>query len=220
MTDFAALRQRMVDNQIRPSEVTDHAVIRAFLAVPREEFVAPAERPFAYADRELRMHEFASGRMMMAPVQLARLVQELPRGGEVSVMVVGCGTGYSAAILARLCTRVVAVEHAESLAQEARTRLAALGAANVTVVTGALSAGWPEEAPYDAILVDGAVEFVPDALVEQLKPGGLLAVVERGERLSRAMLYERVDGGAARWPLFEAWTALLPGFERPREFVF
>ena len=220
MNDFAALRQRMVDNQIRPSEVTDHAVIRAFLAVPREEFVAPAERPFAYADRELRMDEFASRRTMMPPVQLARLVQELPRGEEVSVMVVGCGTGYSAAILAKLCTRVIAVEEDETLAQQARTRLAALGAGNVSVVIGPLPVGWPVEAPYHAILVDGAVDLLPDALIQQLKLGGLLAVVERDDRLSRAMLYERVDSGAAKWPLFEAWAAVLPGFERRREFVF
>jgi protein-L-isoaspartate(D-aspartate) O-methyltransferase len=221
MNDFAALRQRMVDNQIRPSEVTDHAVIRAFLAVPREEFVAPAERPFAYADRELRMDEPAgSGRMMMAPVQLARLIQELPRGEEVKLMVVGCGTGYSAAVLARLCERVAAVEEDQGLASQARTRLGALGITNVSVVAGPLPAGWPAEAPYDGILVDGAVEFVPDTLIRQLKSGGLVTVIEHGERLSRAMLYERVDGAAAKWPLFDAWAALLPGFERRREFVF
>ena len=135
-------------------------------------------------------------------------------------MVVGCGTGYSAAILAKLCTRVIAVEEDETLSQQARTRLAALGAGNVSAVTGPLSAGWPAEAPYDGILVDGAVEFVPDTLIRQLKSGGLVTVIEHGERLSRAMLYERVDGAAAKWPLFDAWAALLPGFERRREFVF
>jgi protein-L-isoaspartate(D-aspartate) O-methyltransferase len=222
MNDFAALRQRMVDNQIRPGEVTDHDVIKAFLAVPREEFVAPAERPFAYADRELRMDDSAGrARMMMAPVQLARLVQKLPRGPETKAMVIGCGTGYSAAILARLTGLVIAVEENEALAQQARRLLEGLGAANVSVVTAPLVSGHPAAAPYGAILADGAVEVVPDTLIGQLTPEGSLAVIERDERLSRAMLYERIRGGdAGKWPLFEAWAALLPGFERKQEFVF
>ena len=108
MADFAALRQRMVDNQLRTSEVTDRDVIRAFLTVPREIFAAPAERPFAYADRELRMAASAPDRRMMDPVRLARLIHALPRGPEMKAMVVGCGSGYSAAILARLVGSVVA----------------------------------------------------------------------------------------------------------------
>ncbi len=221
MNDFATLRQRMVDNQIRPSEVTDHEVIKAFLSVPREEFVGPAERPFAYADRELRMDGSAGPqRMAMAPAQLARLVQKLPRGPETKVMAIGCGSGYSAAILARLCGRVVAVEEDETLVRHARRLLEMDGATNVAVISRRLVAGHPAEAPYDAILVDGAVEVLPDGLIRQLKPDGVLGVVERNEGLSRAMLYERVGEGTAKWPLFEAWAALLPGFERKRAFVF
>ena len=105
---------------------------------------------------------------------------------------------------------------------EPATRAATMprNAANVAVVQARLTDGYPAEAPYDGILVDGAVEYVPDALIRQLKPGGLLAVIERGERVSRAMLYERVGEDAARRPLFDAWAPLLPGFERKREFVF
>jgi protein-L-isoaspartate(D-aspartate) O-methyltransferase len=219
MHDFAALRQRMVDNQIRPSEVTDHDLIKAFLEVPREAFVEPAERPFAYSDRELRLPA-ASERRMIDPVQLARLIQALQVGSQASVMVVAAGTGYSAALLARLAGRVSAVEEDETLAALAEEKLRVFGAANATVVRARLTEGWPAQAPYDAILVDGAVEFVPDALIRQLAPEALLAVIERDDRISRAMLYERVGERATRWPLFEAWAPLLPGFVKKREFVF
>jgi protein-L-isoaspartate(D-aspartate) O-methyltransferase len=220
MADFAALRQRMVDNQIRPSEVTDHDVIRAFLAVPREIFVEPAEQPFAYADRELRMAPSVPNRRMMTPVSLARLVHALPRGPATKAMVVGCGSGYSAANLAQLAGPIVAVEEDKLLAAMAREILARLGVANVSVVEAKLVEGFPGGAPYDAILVDGAVEVLPDALVAQLKAGGFLAAIERDERLSRAMLYEKVGEKAAKRSLFDAWATLLPGFERRREFVF
>jgi protein-L-isoaspartate(D-aspartate) O-methyltransferase len=220
MTDFAVLRQRMVDNQIRTSDVTDHEVIRAFLEVPREVFVAPSEVPFAYAGREVRMADAAPARRMLEPVQVARLVNALPHEADAKAMVVACGTGYSAAILSRLFSRVVALEQDHGLAKAARECLRQVGATNVAVVEGKLAEGWAGEAPYDAILVDGAVELVPNALVEQLKPEGVLAAIERDERTSRAMLYERVGAEAARWPQFDAWATLLPGFERRREFVF
>jgi protein-L-isoaspartate(D-aspartate) O-methyltransferase len=220
MADFAALRQRMVDNQIRPREVTDLDVIRAFLTVPREIFAAPEERPFAYADRELKMAASAPSRRMMDPVRLARLVHALPRGPEIKAMVVGCGSGYSAAILAPLAGSVVALEEDPALAALARANLGTLGAANVSVVEGKLVEGCPGHAPYDAILVDGAVELLPDSLLSQLKAGGTLAAIERDDRVSRAMLYEKVGAEATKWPLFDAWATLLPGFERKREFVF
>jgi protein-L-isoaspartate(D-aspartate) O-methyltransferase len=220
MHDFAALRQRMVDNQIRPSEVTDHDLIRAFLAVPRETFVESDEQPFAYSDRELRLPAAGGDRRMLDPVQLARLIQALQVGPDSKVMVVAAGTGYSAALLARLARQVIAVEEDDRLAALAEEKLRALGAVNATVVRGRLGEAWLAEAPYNAILVDGAVEFVPDGLLGQLAPEALLAVIERDERISRAMLYERVGDGAARWPLFEAWATLLPGFARKREFVF
>ena len=222
MQDFAALRQRMVDNQIRPSEVTDPAVVRAFLTVPRERFMAPADRSFAYSDREIRI---SSGpgpvRVMMDPVQLARLVQALQIRPDYVVLDIGCGTGYSAAILAKIAGSVVAVEEDPELAAVAEATLRELGIDNVAVVQGKLTEGCPSEAPFGAILIDGAIDVMPPGIPEQLSPGGLLTVIERGERISRAMLYERVATEATKWPLFEAWTAeVLPGFERRPEFVF
>lgn len=218
MTDFAALRERMVDNQLRPSGITDVEVLAAFLEVEREQFVPPAERPFAYAERELKLTGADPRRRMMVPVELARLIHALPRGPEVKVLIVGCGAGYSAAILGRLAGSVTALEDDPDLAATARDRLA--GAANVSVVSAALTGGHAAGAPYDGILVEGAVEVVPDALLEQLKPGGILATIERDERVSRGVIYERVGGDISKWPLFDAWAALLPGFERRREFVF
>ena len=147
MADFAVLRQRMVDNQIRTSEVTDRDVIRAFLSVPREQFAEVAERPFAYADRELKMAVSAPARRMMDPVRLARLVHALPRGPETKAMVVGCGAGYSAAILAQLSGSVVGVEQDLALAALARETLASLGVSNVTVVERKLAEGYPAGAP-------------------------------------------------------------------------
>lgn len=218
--DFAVLRQQLVDNQIRPSEVTDRELVKAILAVPRELFVEPDERPFAYSDRELRMAKSAPERRLLDPVQLARLIQALAIGPDSKVMVVGCGSGYSAAVLAHLAGSVVAVEEHGELARIAAEKLRSLGVANVSVVCSRLVEGHAADAPYDAILIDGAVEFVPDALIAQLKQEGRLAVIERQERISRAMLYERIGHGATKWPQFEAWATLLPGFERKREFVF
>lgn len=220
MPDFGALRQRMVDNQIRPNAVTDPDVIQAFLMLPREAFVAEAERPFAYADRELVMSPDAPQRRTLIPVQLARLLQALPLGPEAKALVVGCGSGLSAVLLSPLAGSVVALDEDAGLAAMARERLAGLGAANVTVVEGKLTEGWAAESPYDAILVDGAVEVVPDGLIGQLRSGGILAAIVRLERISRAMLFERVGDDATRWPQFEAWATLLPGFERKPEFVF
>jgi protein-L-isoaspartate(D-aspartate) O-methyltransferase len=222
MQDFASLRQKMVDNQIRPSEVTDSRVIRAFLTVPRERFVADADKPFAYSDKEIVLSAGGdSRRVMMAPVLLARMVQALRITPDAVVLVVGCGTGYSAAILAHLAGSVVAVEEDPVLADAAEAGLRKLGIDNVAVVQGKLTAGYPSEGPFDAILVDGSVDVLPESLAEQLNVGGLLTVIQRQDRISRAMLYERVSTEVTRWPLFEAWTAeILPGFERKPEFVF
>jgi protein-L-isoaspartate(D-aspartate) O-methyltransferase len=221
MADFAALRQRMVDNQIRTGGVTDHAVLEAFLTVPRELFVAAAERPFAYADRELPLRSATGApRTTMPAAQLAKMIQLLPLRAGGKAMVVGCGAGYSAAILARLTREVIAVEQDPELVAAAGEALRAYGAANVRVAQAALLEGFAAEAPYDAVLVDGAVEFIPDSLIVQLAPGGALAAIVRDGGASRAMLYENVGGEAARWPHFDAWAGLLPGFARKREFVF
>jgi len=220
MTDFAALRRRMVENQIRPSEVSDHAVLAAFLAVPREIFVTPEEAPLAYSDRPALMNPGAPGRRLLEPVLLARLIQALPRGPETRTMAVACGSGYAAAILSRLVGAVVAVEDDPALVAMATGALKTVGAENVAVVPAPAAEGCPSEAPFDAILLEGAVEVEPLGLIAQLKPGGMLATIMRTPRSGRAMLYERVAEGSAQAALFDAWAPVVPGFERRREFVF
>jgi protein-L-isoaspartate(D-aspartate) O-methyltransferase len=215
--DFSALRQRMVDNQLRPSEVSDHEVIRAFLTVPRERFVGPDEQAFAYADRDLRLPG-AADRGMMAPVQLARLVQMLPRRSRI--LVVGSGTGYSVAILAQLARPVVALEEERRLAVHAADALNALGVDGWLDCVGPLKDGCAEHAPYDGMLIDGAIEVLPESLVRQLRQGGVAVGIEQGERISRAMLWERSGESMTGWPQFEAWAPALPGFARERTFVF
>lgn len=221
MTDFAVLRQRMVDNQIRTSDVVDHAVIDAFLAVPREVFVRPADRALAYSDRELPFagEGGAAARHLASPVVLARLVQALALGPGDRVLDVACGYGYSSAILSLLAGQVVALEEDHAIVREAAERLAG-GTSNVTVATGPLVEGFPPEAPYDAILIAGGVEFVPENLARQLGADGRMAAVEMRGRFGRLMFYERSGADLFGRPVYDAVLPVLPGFARPAEFVF
>ena len=177
MTDFATLRRHMVDGQVRPSDVTDIRILTAMLEIPRERFVPEKAQALAYLDQDLGLDAAgAATRRLMKPMVLSKLIQAL--GVELTdrVLIVGTATGYSAAVIARMAAEVVALEQDATLAQIAKSALA--GQANVQVVTGALAQGYATAAPYDAILVEGAVEELPDAFRAQLKDGGHLACVE------------------------------------------
>jgi protein-L-isoaspartate(D-aspartate) O-methyltransferase len=157
---------------------------------------------------------------MLPAVQLARLLQALPLSSGAAAMVVGCGSGYSAAIMARLAGHVVAIEEDESLLMLARDRLRGTDTENVALIPAPLVRGHPDAGPYDAILLEGTVELEPDTLLAQLSLEGALATIGRHEGISRAILYERIEGGVTKWPLFETWASPLPGFQRKPEFVF
>jgi protein-L-isoaspartate(D-aspartate) O-methyltransferase len=215
--DYAAARQHMIDSQIRTNKVTDSTVIAALAAVPRELFVAESHRKLAYIDRPVPM---GAGRRMMEPMYLARLLQTAELEPNTKALVVGAGTGYAAAIVARLAAKVVALESAPELAARARTILAGLGIGNASVVDGDLAAGRPNEAPFDFILVDGAVEILPDALTAQLAPGGRLATIVMKGSIGHAVLMTKADGVLTRREIFDAETDVLPGFTRPQRFVF
>jgi protein-L-isoaspartate(D-aspartate) O-methyltransferase len=208
----------MVESQIKPNKVTDIALTDAMMALPRERFVPPDRRGVAYVDKDVAI---GGGRVLMEPRILARMLNDAAVTPESRVLVVGAGTGYSAAILARLAGRVVALEQDKALLAAARDALAGLGVHGVALVEGPLAEGWPAEAPYDVILVDGAVSAVPAALTAQLVPGGrLVTVVDDGDRVPRAMLVSAIDGVVSQRPLFDAATAVLPGFERKPAFQF
>ena len=223
MIDFARLRQSMVDSQIRANDVTDPRILAAMLELPRERFVPEARRGLAYIDDDLPLCATTAGkpgRYLMEPMVLAKLVQALDIEAGDKVLDVGTATGYSAALLGRLAGKVVALEEDLGLAALAASNLTELGAGNVTVVTGPLVAGWPAEKPYDAILLNGSVEIVPETLLNQLAEGGRLAAVVRAGGAARATIYTRVAGSVAARTVFSAAAPPLPGFEAPKTFVF
>ena len=215
--DFAAARHNMVESQIRPNRVTDERLIDAMAAVPREAFVPKQLRGIAYVDEAIPLGE---GHHLMEPMILARLIQATrPAAGDLA-LVVGCGTGYSAALLSHLVGTVVALESDPGLAQQATQTLGDLGIDTVAVVTGALDKGCPDQAPYEIILFDGAVPAVPEAVSAQLAEGGRLIAVIAGERIGKATLITRRRGVFTSREVFDAGTPMLPGFERKTAFVF
>ena len=223
MRDFARLRQSMVDSQIRANDVTDPRILAAMLELPRERFAPEHRRGLAYIDADLPIRDAAAGkpgRYLMEPMVLAKLVQALDINAADKVLDVGAATGYSAALLGRLSNKVVALEEDGELAAAAAKLLAELGAAEVKVVTGALVAGWLAGGPYDAILLEGSVEMVPPALLEQLGKGGRLAAVVRAGGAARATIYTSAGGSVTARPVFNAAVPPLPGFEAPKAFVF
>lgn len=220
MIDFARARRMMVDNQIRTGDVTDQHVLEAFLAVPREAFLPDTQRTLAYRDRAVEVEGRRGGgkRFLLDPMVLAKLLQLADLEGARNALVVGCATGYSAALVAELVGEVVALESDAALVEVARKALAA--SQNVTVVAGDLTQGWAGGAPYDVVFLDGSVEFVPEALQTQVRDGGRLVAVVGTGMAGKAMLYRRVDGDFSGFPAFDAPAPALPGFQKPPSFVF
>jgi len=218
MVDYAAARMNMVDSQIRTNKVTDATVISAFESVPREAFVPDRLAAVAYVDNNLPL---GNGRFVMEPMVLARLLQEARPGPADVVLEVGSGTGYATAILARLAATVVALESDKDMAARAVKTLAELDIDNAIVVHGPLPAGWPAQAPYGVILINGAVPEVPQAIHRQLADGGrLVTVLQAGNRQGQGILMQRHGDVAASRVLFDTEMSILPEFERAPGFVF
>jgi protein-L-isoaspartate(D-aspartate) O-methyltransferase len=221
MSGFSTARQKMVDGQVRPSDVTDINIINAMLEVPREAFVPISARALAYLDLDLDVSEGASAkRCLIKPAVMARMLQAAEIGDTDSVLVVGCATGYSAAVVARLAGRVTATESDPALAAKAKDILAHTGFGHVTVEDGAAAEGVVADAPYDVIVLDGATEITPDRLYQQLKSGGRLVGVFAMTRPPRAMIVTRSHGDFGNRALFDAVAPVLPGLERLPAFVF
>ncbi len=222
MVNVALQRENMVESQVRPSDVTDRRVIRAMQQVPREAFVPPALKTIAYADEALRLPLGSGGgvRVMLPPRTFAKLIQLTDLASGDVVLDVGCGLGYSSAVIARIAQTVVALEESKAVADEAQKALAAQAIDNVAVVAGPLQAGYPEEGPYDAIVIEGAVEEVPDGLLDQLKDGGRLAAIVIEDGVGRAAVWRRLGQTFDRMTVFDAQAHMLQGFNRQRGFVF
>ncbi|MER2604739.1 MAG: protein-L-isoaspartate O-methyltransferase [Siculibacillus sp.] len=212
MADFAIQRRTMVDNQIRTVDVTDHAVIAAFLTVGREAFVPAAMRSLAYIDRPT---ELGGGRAVMQPAPLAKLIQLAAVVPGEKVLLIGGNTGYAAAILAELGAVVTMVEERADLAETAATELGA----KATVVVGPLAAGAPVGAPYDLVLFDGAIEVLPEAITAQVADGGRIVAIEGAGLSGRAVVTVRSSGKMSSRAAFNLPGRILPGLEQVRAFA-
>jgi protein-L-isoaspartate(D-aspartate) O-methyltransferase len=215
MTDFSARRTMMVDTQVRPSDVTSFPIIEAMLTVPREVFVPGDLSEVAYVGDNLDI----GGRVMLAPRTFSKMLDALALEPGELVLDVGCGLGYSAAVLAQLCDAVVAVEDDAARAAEAQRLLSEGGVHNAAVVEAPLAEGAARHGPYDAIILEGAVEEMPTAITDQLKEGGrIIAIFLDGEL--GVVRVGRKAGGAVGWRnAFDATARLLAGFERRRAFA-
>ncbi len=216
MTDFATRRTMMVDTQVRPSDVTKFPIIEAMLTIPREAFVPAALREAAYVGENL---EIAPGRVVLDPRTLAKILDAVDISPSDLVLDVGCGLGYSSAVVARLAEAVIAVEEEAALVSEAERALAAQGVDNVVVVTGPLAAGAAKHGPYDAILLQGAIETVPEALLAQLKDGGRIAAIFMSGALGTVRVGLKADGVVTWRSLFNASAPVLPAFAAQPAFA-
>jgi protein-L-isoaspartate(D-aspartate) O-methyltransferase len=220
MTDFAAARKKMVEHQLRTSNVTDRRLLQVMAQLPRELFVPEARRELAYIDESHRLSIAGAPRYLAAPATFARLVQLAGIRTADRVLDIGCGTGYSTAVLASLAEAVVAVECEPALAEAARANLAGLSIGTVLVVEAALEAGDADHAPYDAILLEGAVDRVPGALFAQLAENGRLVALQRQGATAVAHLYVKSGGDVASRADFNAVLPPLVADTGPPPFVF
>ncbi|WP_439120224.1 protein-L-isoaspartate O-methyltransferase family protein [Marivita sp.] len=216
MTDFAARRAMMVDTQVRPSDVTKFPIIDAMLSVPRELFVPREQAEAAYISENVPI---APNRVVLEPRTLGKLLDALNIESDELVLDIGAGYGYSSALVARMAEAVIAVEEDETLASEAQVILSEQGADNVVLHTGPLIEGAAQHGPYDAMLIEGGVEQVPDALLEQLKDGGRIGCVFMEGALGVVRIGYKIDGDVTWRFAFNASAPVLPGFAKKAAFT-
>lgn len=216
MTDYSARRKAMVDGHVRPADVTKYPIIAAMLDVPREAYVPDQMRDLAYVGEHLTL---GGGRVVLDPRVFAKLLDALDIGPRDLVLDIGPAFGYSSAVIGRMAEAVVAVEEDAAMATEAQAALAEHNADNVAVVEAPLAIGAPQQGPYDAILIEGGVEQVPQAILDQIKEGGRIAAIFMEGALGEARVGYRT-GGRVSWRFaFNATAPLLPGYLAERVFA-
>ena len=215
MTDYAARRTTMVDTQVRPSDVTKFPIIEAMLSIPREEFVPDTRREAAYVGENL---DIGAGRVMLEPRTLAKMLDALDVQRDEMVLDLGCGLGYSSAVIARLAEAVVAVESIEALASEAQDILSREGADNVILHQWPLAERAAQHGPYDVIVIEGAVAELPASILDQLKDGGRIACLFMEGALGVVRIGYKLDGGISWRFAFNASAPVLAGFEKQAAF--
>lgn len=215
---FAEARKHMVDSQVRPNRVSDPRILAAMRTIPRERFVPASAQALTYADEDVPL---GNGRYLMEPMVLARMLQAAPPRPNERVLIVGAGTGYSAAVLAACGCRVVALEEDPALIGMANAVLPE-EAPSVTIVAGPLAAGWTSLAPYDLILIEGAVPEVPAALKSQLhqEQGRLVAAICAPNRATHVILAEATPAGLGITPVFDCGMPPLPSLQKAPVFEF
>ena len=215
---FADARKCMVDSQIRPNRVMDPRVLHAMRTLPRERFLPQNVTALAYADQDVPL---GNGRFLMEPMVFARMLQAANLRENERVLVVGSGTGYGAAVLAACGCRVIALEEDAGLTAIAK-RVLPTEAPGVTLVSGPLAAGWPAHAPYDLILIEGAVPEIPPALAAQAhqETGRILAAVHEAGRITQAIIAEATAFGLSTSPLFDCATPPIPSLRKAEVFAF
>ena len=221
MSGFSTARQKMVDGQVRTSDVTDSRILDAMLEVPREAFVPGNKQALAYLDLDLDVSAAGSPkRYLIKPAVTAKLLQAAEIKDTDKVLVVGAATGYAAALAAKLAGQVIATESDTSLTAKAGTVLGQLGCANVEVRNAPVAEGDTAGAPYDVIFLNGATEIAPEGLYGQLKDGGRLVGIFATSQPARATIVTRSHGDFGHRALFDAAAPVLPGLERVPAFVF
>lgn len=220
MVDFSQARRMMVDSQLRTFDVNDIPLLDAMDSVPRELFVLSGREELAYIDQDILISDGATRRYMLSPMNLGRMLQALSVEAGEKALDVACGRGYASAVLDKLGAQVTALEADEALSAAAAKSLASAGAAKVQTVVGSLEQGYAKNAPYDVILINGAVDVRPEALLQQLAEGGRLVCVKGRGRAARATLYVRSGDAFGERTLFDAAAPMLAPFVQEPGFTF
>jgi protein-L-isoaspartate(D-aspartate) O-methyltransferase len=215
MLDSAQQRANMVATQLRTNDVTDTRLIKAILSVPREDFVPAALVPLAYMEGCISL---GKGRVLLDLRSFGKMTQLAAIGPSDRVLDVGCGTGYSTAVLAQLAAQVTGLEQEREFAEIATTQLR--GSANVEIACSKMSDGLPAKAPFDVIFLNGAVESAPFTLTEQLADGGRLVCIVKDGAAGHARLFVKEGSAIGERDAFDAQLPVLPGFEKVRSFAF